>query len=349
VTPAVSTRARRGQAGLTLVELMISMVILGIVIAAAFQVAFTMMNGYRDHRRSIAVERSARGAMVFLVDAIRNISPGVEKANITDVVGCSTLKALEVVNASDGPDRLKMVYATGGVVTSLRAEITQDSDELVVLDGSAFKAGDHVLVIDTMVADSVDLAKGHIFQISDAPVEGGGVWTLPLGESATDRCGGTVPAFTYAEQQLVLRAQLAEFYLSEDPDVPTLMMDADGDGDGAGEPVAEGIEDMQIAVGIDKDGDGTIEGAELGDVADDNEWVYDIEGDSPLNAADITTTPYRALRITLTARSLDETTQVALSTRPAAEDHPVGDANDVYKRRSLSTTVEIRNFLGSQQ
>ncbi|HUS64956.1 MAG TPA: PilW family protein [Kofleriaceae bacterium] len=348
MTGAARARGRR-QAGMTLVELMIAMVILGIVIAAAFQVAFTMMNGYRDHRRAMAVERSARGAMMFLTDAIRNISPGVQKANITDVVGCSTLKALEVINASDAPDELKMVYASGGVVTSLREAITEDTDALTVLDGSAFKDGDHVLVIDTMVADTPDLAKGHIFKIEGDPVDNGDDWTLPLGESADDRCGGTVPAFTYPEQQIVIRAQLARFYLSGDETVPTLMMDRDGDGPDEGEPVAEGIEDMQIAVGIDLDADGTVEGADLGDDGDDNEWVYDHEDDSQLVAADIMTTPYRALRITLTARSIGEVTQVALSVRPPAEDRPAGDANDIYKRRSLSTTIDIRNFLGAAQ
>ena len=342
---AAPTRDPR-QAGMTLVELMIAMLILSIVIAAAFQVGFSMMEGYRDHRRAMGVERSARGAMMFLSNAIRNVSPGVQKADITDVVGCSTLKALEVVNDSDGPDRLKMVYATGGVVTSLREAITQDSEELVVLDGSAFKDGDHVLVINTLVAETTDVATGHIFEIVGDPVDNGDTWTLPLGGSATDRCP-SVAAFSYPEQQLALRAQLAEFYLSEDPDVPTLMMDRDGDGDGEGEAVAEGIEDMQIAVGIDTDGDGTVEGADLGDAGDDNEWVYDNAEDTPLVAADITTTPYRALRITLTARSMGEVTEVALSARPPAEDHPAGDTNDIYKRRSLRTTIDIRNFLGA--
>ena len=345
-----TARNARRQAGLTLVELMIAMVILGIVIAAAFQVAYTMMNGYRDHSRAMAVERSARGGMAFLSNAIRNVSPGVQKATITDVVGCSALKALEVVNASDAPDRLKMVYSTGGVVTSLREAITQDTDTLVVLDGSAFKDGDHVLVIDTLVAESADLAQGHIFQIDGDPVDNGTSWDLPLGQSATDRCP-SVPAFTYAEQQLVVRAQLAEFFLSEDPDVPTLMMDRDGDGALEPEAVAEGIEDMQIAVGIDIDGDGIVEGAELpfGVDGDDNEWVYDHEDDTPLVAANITATPYRALRITLTARSIGELTEVALSTRPPAEDRPAGGTNDIYKRRSLSTTVDIRNFLGAAE
>src|SRR5688572_13765438 len=72
-------RTRRGaQAGMTLIELMIAMVILGIVVATAFQIAFTIMNSYKDHRRAMAVERSARGAISVLSDAVRNTSPGVD-------------------------------------------------------------------------------------------------------------------------------------------------------------------------------------------------------------------------------------------------------------------------------
>ena len=57
----------------------------------------------------------------------------------------------------------------------------------------------------------------------------------------------------------------------------------------------------------------------------------------------------RALRITVVARSVGEvtTTETASSLRPAAEDREASTTPDVYKRRALSTTVEIRNLTGS--
>lgn len=329
------TRERHdSESGMTLVELMISMVILGIVIAAAFNVAYTVMNSYRDHRRAMAVERSARGAMTVLTDAVRNASPGVETAQITDLVGCSTLKGINVVNRSDGPDTLQLVYATGAVITSIRQEFNQDSAELVVLDGSGLKAGDHVLVTDF---DD----RGHIVPITDVN-DNGDSWTLSLSSPPSGLCSPAVPSFSYAVLSTVLRAQVAEFSVTEG-DVPVLMMDRDGAGPGEPEPVAEGIEDLQIAIGIDEDGNGEVS-ADADDGAD--EWVYNHPDDlDPLLA--ITARPYRALRLTVVARSIDETTSQPTSLRPKAEDHDGATSPDVYRRRSLSTRVEIRNLQGS--
>ena len=99
---------------------------------------------------------------------------------------------------------------------------------------------------------------------------------------------------------------------------------------------------MQIAVGVDGDGDGTV----LEDGTTTDEWHYnvDLDGAPP----DVTTTPWRAVRLTITARSITESSNVALYLRPAVEDRPVASSADVYRRRTLTSTVEIRNLTGSQ-
>jgi prepilin-type N-terminal cleavage/methylation domain-containing protein len=324
-----------GQAGMTLIELMIAMVILGIVIAAAFNVAYSIMNGYRDHRRAMAVERSARGAMSVLADSIRNASPGVENAQITDLVGCSTLTGINVVNRSDGPDTLQIVYASGAVITSIRLPFNQDSNEMVVLDGSGLKNGDQVLVTDF---DN----RGHIMAITGV-TDNGGDYTLGLANTPSSMCGTAPPPFSYPVLSTVIKAQVAEFSVDESGDVPVLMMDRDGAGAGDPEPVAEGIEDLQIAIGVDEDGDGEVS-ADAPDGVD--EWFYNHADDiDPAQA--ITARPYRALRITVVGRSVDETTAKATSIRPKAEDHDAPTQPDVFRRRSLSTRIEIRNLQGS--
>ncbi len=115
--------ATRGQRGMTVIELMIAMVILSVVVAAAFSVSYAIMNSYRDHRRAIAVERSARGAMSVLVDAVRNSGPGVPDGNIVDLVGCeldTAWRGIRVDNASDAPDAIDLVYSKGGLDTPPR-------------------------------------------------------------------------------------------------------------------------------------------------------------------------------------------------------------------------------------
>lgn len=331
----MSARDDQNQSGMSLIELMIAMVILGIVIAAAFNVAYTVMNSYRDHRRAMAVERSARGSMSVLADAIRNASPGVENAQITDLVGCSTLTGINVVNQTSGPDTLQIVYASGAVITSIRQVFNQDSTEMIVLDGSGLKAGDQVLVTDF---DN----RGHIMAVSDV-TDNGGDYTLALASAPSSMCSPAPTAFSYAVLSTVIKAQVAEFSVDDSGAVPVLMMDRDGAGAEDPEPVAEGIEDLQIAIGIDEDGDGEVS-ADAPDGVD--EWFYNHADDTDPALA-ITARPYRALRITVVARSVDETTAQATSIRPKAEDHDAATSADVYRRRSLSTRIEIRNLLGS--
>ena len=328
------TRQRDDQAGMTLIELMIAMVILGIVIAAAFNVAYTIMNGYRDHRRAMAVERSARGAMTVLADAIRNASPGVANAQITDLVGCSTLTGINVVNSTSGPDTLQIVYASGAFITSTRAVFNESSTDITVLDGSGLNPGDEILVTDF---DD----RGHLFRITTV-TDNGGDYTLGLSSAPSSMCSPAPAAFSYAVLSTVLKAQVAEFSVV-DVGVPVLMMDRDGDGPDEPEAVAEGIEDLQIAIGIDQDANGEVS-ADAPDGVD--EWYYNHQDDTPPPQS-ITAKPYRALRITVVARSMDETTSQPTSIRPKAEDHDAASSADVYKRRALSTRVEIRNLQGS--
>jgi hypothetical protein len=57
--------------------------------------------------------------------------------------------------------------------------------------------------------------------------------------------------------------------------------------------------------------------------------------------------PFRAIRLTVIARSTDDTSNVATSLRPGAEDRAAATVADVARRRSLSTIVELRNLEGS--
>ena len=93
-----------------------------------------------------------------------------------------------------------------------------------------------------------------------------------------------------------------------------------------GQPLAEDIEDLQFAFGLDRDGDGAVENpVELDDIAagdrDDIRWV----------------------RITILGRTPSEHRGFTGS-RPAIEDHTAAGTTDGYRRKQLTVTVQVRNL-----
>ncbi len=320
-------RGARRQGGFTLIELMVSLVMFSLAIAGVLAVAVSLTAGFREQRQAIAAESSVRVPMDYLADAIRQASPGVPGGiNLTDASAANcTSGAVSATNGTAGPDRLDVIYASGAVVTSSRSITTASSTSVDVTDVSQFAQDDYIVISDT--------AQGHLFKI--ASISGS---TLNLGP----QCAGTLnwPPADYPAGSLVIRAQHAEFYIGSIDGIPTLMMDPDGpQGTLEAEPLAEGVEDMQIALGVESDG---IDGiSEIGAAANDDEWVYNTTGEI------LPTGAIRAVRITLVSRASTPVSGAAnLFSLPEAEDRAAGAA-DNYRRRVLRSTVELRNMEGS--
>jgi prepilin-type N-terminal cleavage/methylation domain-containing protein len=333
-------RTKSRQSGVTLVELMISLVIVSIAVAATFALGFSLMNGYSEHRRMMEVERSARVSMEIVADAIRLASAGVPNGDVQDLVGCSLFGGIRITNNTNAPDEIEAIHASGGVLTALTNTYDATSTEIFVFDASELAENDYVLITDGTI--------GHFVQIG-LPVDlGADRWQLPLVAGGCTPAPAWPVAGNYPLSTLVVRARSTHFFIETSTDtgmIPTLMMDPDGlSGDAEPEPVAQGIEDMQIVVGVDDSpADGLI--SDIGVAANDDEWHYNVagDGDPPV----LTATPWRALRLTLIGRSINEVSTQAMSTRPAAEDRPAASTADEFRRRVLSSTIEIRNLEGS--
>jgi len=333
-------RAPRAQSGFTLIELMISLVLFSFAVAGVLAIAVSMTQGYREQRQAVTTETSARVPIDFITDAIRQASPAVgDFTKVQDSI-TGSIGAISMTNSSTGPDRLDLIYASGGIVTSAAVVYNSFDTTLTVVDGSQLAAGDYVLVSN--------LSYGHLVKIASKT----GVNQLNL----APMCGTNQVPQTYPVGALVIRAQHSTFTIGLDAQdaVPTLMMDPDSDGEewdgtaapcqGAAnapaEPLAEGVEDLQVAFGIDSGIDGVFES---GSVAGDDEWIPNVAGEvlaTPLTAF---TGTLRAVRITLIARAEQALIGgVSLFGRPQAEDHAAGVA-DAYRRRVLRTIVEVRN------
>src|SRR5262249_2758976 len=267
---AVTTMRRQG--GFTLVELMIGLVISGIVVTAAINVGFTVRNQYRDHREISGVEQAARVSLDLLTDAVRGAGAGVRTGWISD--GSSTCKAALAVtmNASGvsygdltvvpGTDMLEVIRPVGGVFTTLTSAFDGSSSALAVVSGDSFSEGDYALVVnlDQWAA---------LVRISGAP----GAPPLPAGPLAVGGCSAAPTS--YAAGSLVLRARAERYFVatsdSDDTATPALYLDLDSDDTNyAPEPLAPGIEDLQLVVAQDTNDDGYT--PEVGLRADDDEW-----------------------------------------------------------------------------
>jgi hypothetical protein len=218
---------------------------------------------------------------------------------------------------------LDVIYASGGVVTSSTQAWTGGST-LTVTDASQFAAGDAVVISN--------LTQGHFVRIASVSSN-----TLTFGTL----CGTpNLPGSGYDAGSLVIRAQHAIFWV--DTTTNTLMMNATGDvtlNATDSEPLAEGIEDLQVALGIDTDGNGVIDDGGVGSAGD--EWQGNASGDTALTGT------LRAVRLSIVARELTGLPQVTTPfSRPALEDH-TGGAADNYPRRVLQSTIEVRNTSGS--
>lgn len=337
-------RAERSQSGLTLIELMVALVIVSIAIAAAFGFGWSVMNAYKDQQISNKVSRAARGSLDVIAHAIRGGSPGVPTGNLEDLVGCSGSGGVNVINnTANGTDELSIIYSSGGVLNTLRQPFQQGHNEIRVYDASKFRQGDLVVV--------TNFQQGHIMEVSGTNV------TADLSDSdeilltsspSGSGCVSSWPATDYNKGDIVVRAKVARFFV--DTSVagrPALIMDPDNDPTTNNEePLALGVEDMQIAIGVDDrdlsppttgpNPDGEV--TEVGAAANDDEWYHNVPGEltPPM--------PWRALRVTLVARSVQERSTTPISTPLVLEDHDPGAPADEFRRRAVHAIIELRNM-----
>lgn len=311
------------QRGFTLVELMISLVLFSLAVTGVLGVAVSFSNGLREQRAALGADAAVRMTMVAISDALRQASPGVPSGTIQDAGTCTT-GALTVTNSASAADTLDVIHGSGGVVTSTRSTYTTGTTTVTVTDASQLAAGDDVVISNW--------SQGHMVRI--AAISGA---TLTL----VRQCGAiSLPAGGYPVGSLVIRARHSTFAIGAVDGIPTMMLNGNAIEAGASEPFAEGVEDVQIALGIDANGDGAI--TEVGTAAGDDEWQGNAAGDAALVG------PIRAIRVTLVARAARPLAGPAAPFNlPAAEDRPAGTAFDAYRRRVLRSVVETRNLSGS--
>jgi prepilin-type N-terminal cleavage/methylation domain-containing protein len=315
---------QQAQRGFTLVELMVSLLIFTFAIAGVLSVAVAMTRAYREQRRVIATENAVRAPLDFIVDALRQASPGVSTAVIKDANDCTfSGAAISAVDSDTAPDELTVVYASGGVVSTTHSAFLSTSTSIAVpiAQINEFAINDYVLV--------TDMNQGTLVKVT-------GLGTASLDVVPT--CAAAFPSGGYPAGSILVRAQRARFAIGAVDGISTLMMYPNGAT--TAEPVAEGVEDLQVALGVDADANGVITDGGLGSTTD--EWIGNASNDV-LPAGSI-----RAVQIAIVSRDTSLLTGTPSFYQPAqALNHDGSSTADNYRRRMLNTTVEIRNLTGS--
>lgn len=409
----MTRRPRSRQAGLTLVELMITIIIAGLVTTSTFMFFVGQQRVYETQAKVLnlqqnlwasmeLVSRYARAAGNGMLGCVRpdtdptgttdngDPPPVSNAADTTDVAGSPLARApatglrawystgefrIPPIWVVDGgatnPDSLTIAYGDGSygnwsdndlaatmpINTPSAAVMTQSTQAKIFPDPPAATPTDFMIIFDQSAAPA-NMARGcTLLQITNVDIAGNqiehGVASLwnPQGANGPGMVpfaynGAVSPPATTGAIRYLGKLKWFRFWIDRSNSVPRLMME-DRAADpanvgviGQSEPVAEGIEDLQVTFACDNAPlNGTIETAE---------WIFDNENAVPAPGVAGNCNHPTMIRITLVARSEAEDTLLrehkdrGTNFLEAVENRQA-KAADAYRRRYMTTTIFPRN------
>jgi hypothetical protein len=270
-----------------------------------------------------AAQAGARTALALVTHDVQLLGAGARAGLFAASGNPGPVALIQVTDSATGPDRLDLLLVDPAVQTQL---LNPFSAGAVVVSGNPTIAPNDQIQI-------TDLNTAALYQV--VSVAGG----LPSSTLQVSAPTNPLPQ-SYPAGSWVFRLRAVSYFIDASTfgaDDPLLMFDPDGAGPQPAQPLAEGIEDLQIALGFDLDGDGAIRS--VGAAPGDDEWIYNVAGETaPANLSLL-----RAVRVTLVARTVLAGSGTR-GQRPAAEDHPGAAQSDAYPRRLLRSEIAVRNF-----
>lgn len=321
--------------GFTLVELLLAMAISGVVAVAAYSVFISSTWSSRTQEEVAEVQQNVRVAMDRLTKDIRTAGYGlpVSPTSLDFGGGNVFTSPITTSNSTTGPDSITILgigYKVGDLKNAASdatcngandqfvcLELTGDFDRFLD-DSSNFKASRKYI--------SINGADFHELSTTTSDHDRTNKKLKLASTLARDYPDGT-PYYILQAVQYTIATDLTGCSSAN----PCLASQDFTDLRGAGrQPVAEGIEDIQFAYGLDIDRDRRIDYAGSYDAAD---FAGVPSDDSAI----------LAVRVNVVARSahIDSQKPGGLG-RPAVEDRAQGAA-DGYRRRVLTKVIKVRN------
>jgi len=316
------------QRGFSLVELLVSILLAMTLLTAAYSVYFGASRVSKFQTQIARMQDNARMAMDVLAQNFRRAGFTINYNNypIGTTVGGLASKIVPV-NSTTGPDSVSLAGIPGSTVHYLTQEAAPGSRTLY-LDTASGVTTTSVIALSYTHSALVNKITGTGTVELDTAVPAGSLQMKYYGPTAISH--GTTTVKQPAE---VVALTSTRFYIDKsDPAHPTLYQDSF--------PLAEDIEDLQIAYGVDINNNNVI---------DPGEWTstpatYNVGGIS-MNATNL----IYEVRITIVARTSQEDRGWESQSRTiTAEDH-TNNFNDKYHRFVLTRIVKCRNaraFMG---
>lgn len=338
--------------GFTLIEILVSLAILGIVLAGIYSVYRMQHKSYIVQEQVAEMQQNERIALQMITRDIRTAGLGLacKQAGIIfteDANGSGALDNGEDINGDtllttfadgqgfDGSDTIALAYYvfrpnnTVGGNSQTADNFNPTAATFHVIDATGFTAtdGDNLVIIYNQ-NNPCNYATVAVTNV----VEASGTLTHAVGKAIENKTGGVGPDFSSGDRvRRLYTTNDGGIITYEIRDGYTLFRTIRKTSDPVVQPLAENIEDLQIAYGFDINGNGVVE---LG------EWFNTPAGQDM--------TLLREIRVTLVARTIRDDPEFNVGTRPAVENHtPATNTTEAkYRRRVLQTTIKLRNIDG---
>lgn len=347
-----ATRSSTEQAGFTLIELMVGMVVAVIVVAAAFTILTTTSKSLRANEQIVDTQQNVRMAMEWLARDLKLAgfgNPGVPLGNCINAIVPGDQTATGV---DSGPDSVQVLVPTTR---------TSGSNRWTLLVPTTTAGTTQITLQSGAVADMV--SSGLVANQSYVSLGGSATAQVTGLNAAASTINVTIPPPLWFQQEdQVYLLQCIRYQVVLPPDAGNLCGGnapcltrgvAGGVGPTAEAPIAEGVEDLQLAYACD----GCVTAINSGipnRIIDDQNGSNsfdqaDFLSNVPWTAAPLTPDKIQMVQVALVARQSkndqgfgEGVAPVGSSPMTVTSDHPL-PADSTHRRRVLVKTVETRN------
>lgn len=340
------------QAGFTLIELMVGMVVAAIIVAAGFTVLTTTDKSLRANEQIVDMQQNVRMAMEMLTRDIKSAgfgSPGVAIGNCSYGIMPSDQN---VGGVDTGPDSVQLLVPTTRASGSNRWTL------------SAPTVSSGITSITLQPGAVTDMESSGLVVNQSYISIGGAATVLVTGRNtAASTLSVSIPPplwFQNADQVYLLQCIRYRVVQAPDPtnlcggNAPCLTRGVAGvvAGPNAEGPIAEGVEDLQLAYACD--GCTAINGGIPDRIVDDQNGSgsfdqADYLSNAPWTAAPLTSDKIQMVQVALVARQSkndqgfgEGVGSIASPAQTVTSDRTL-PADSNHRRRVLVRTVETRN------